>query len=128
MREKKVVAVIMEGLSDEAATLRRNKKKAEILFKLSRTGKVHGIRYRIYFNSCNLEHVLYNELADFSDEEKADMADDFADQYEGKLDEFISLITSDDLAVPGTYSETWSYIKKDCHSLERNSNMHLIFV
>lgn len=110
------------------AAIQRNKKKAEILFKLSKTGKVNGVRYRIYFNSCNLEHVLYNELADFSDQEKSDMADDFADQYEGKLEEFIAFIASEDLAVPGTYSETWSYIKKDYHSLERNSNMHLIFM
>ena len=26
--------------------------------------------YRFYYNSCNLEHVLYNQLKDFSDEEK----------------------------------------------------------
>ncbi|MCD7883428.1 MAG: hypothetical protein LUI87_06960 [Lachnospiraceae bacterium] len=111
-----------------AATLRRNEKKAEILFKLRGTSKVNGINYRIYFNSCNLEHVLYNKLADFTAQEKADMADDFAEKYEGRLDEFISFISNAELAVSGTYNETWKYIEKDCHSLERNSNMHLIFM
>lgn len=49
---------------------RRNAHKAEIMSKLYMTGKVHEIYYRLYFNSCNLEHVLYNELKDFTDEEK----------------------------------------------------------
>lgn len=65
----------------------RNSKKLEILFKLRTTGKINGIKYRIYFNSCNLEHVLYNELRDFSDEEKEIMSDDFDEKYEGKVSE-----------------------------------------
>ena len=43
---------------------KRNMHKSEILSKLYSTGKVKDISYRIYFNSCNLEHVLYNELKD----------------------------------------------------------------
>ena len=40
--------------------------KSELsLFKPS--GKINGVSYRIYFNSCNLEHVLFNELKDFTD-------------------------------------------------------------
>lgn len=59
------------------------------MFKLYSTEKIHDIKYGLYFNSCNLEHVLYNELKDFSDEEQEEMSDDFADKYEGKVDEFI---------------------------------------
>lgn len=106
---------------------RRNKHKSEIMFKLYSTGKVHNIYYRFYFNSCNLEHVLYNELKDFSDEEKAELSDDFADKYEGKVQDFIEFISNEDIAVPGTYKETWKYIEKDQNSLQRHSNMHLIF-
>lgn len=109
------------------ATERRNKHKAEILFKLYTTGKVHDTGYRLYFNSCNLEHVLYGELKDFSDDEKEEMSDDFAEKYEGKVDEFISFISDETVAVPGTYKTTWKFIEKDKHSLERHSNMHLIF-
>ena len=61
-----------------ATTEQRNKHKSEIMHRLSSTGRVHGITYSLYFNSCNLEHVLYKELKNFSDEEKEDMADDFA--------------------------------------------------
>lgn len=106
---------------------RRNEKKSDVLFKLRTTGKIHGIYYRIYFNSCNLEHVLFNALQDFTNEEKEEMADDFAEKYEDDLKAFIEFISSDSVAVPGTYKETWKYIEKAEHSLERNTNMHLIF-
>ncbi len=108
-------------------TERRNAHKAEIMFKLYMTGKVHEIYYRLYFNSCNLEHVLYNELKDFTDEEKEQLSDDFSDKYEGKYREFIEFISDNSIAVPGNYKETWQFIEKDKNSLQRHSNMHLIF-
>ena len=106
---------------------RRNKHKAEVLFKLYSTGSIHNIGYRIYFNSCNLEHVLFGVLKDFSDEEKEEMADEFAEKYEGKVDDFISFISDKAIAVPGAYKATWRFIEKDKHSLERHSNMNLVF-
>ena len=71
--------------------------------------------------------MLYKELKDFSDEEKEEMADEFAEKYEGKVEDFISLISEADVAVTGTYKDTWKFIEKEKHSLERHSNMHLIF-
>lgn len=108
-------------------TVERNVRKADILFKLRRTGTVQGIPYKIYYNSCNLEHVLYNELKDFTDEEKRDMSDDFAEKYEGKAEEFVAFISDVEIAVPGTYQKTWDFLEKDKNSLNRHSNMHLIF-
>ncbi len=105
----------------------RNKRKGDILYKLRKTGKINGIPYRIYFNSCNLEHVLYGELKYYSDEEKQLLSDDFADRYDGKLDEFIEVISDSIVAVAGTYQKTWDYIEKDKNSLNRHTNMHLIF-
>lgn len=109
------------------AVAERNKRKAAVLYKLRKTGKIKGISYRIYFNSCNLEHVLYNELKNFTDEEKQILSDDFADRYDGKADEFIKFISDPEFAVPGTYQKTWDYIEKEKNSLKRHSNMHLIF-
>ncbi len=119
-----------EGYMEAAnvdAVERRNEHKSAIMYKLYSTGKVHNIYYRFYYNSCNLEHVLYNELKDFSDEEKMELSDDFADKYEGKVQDFVDFISDSDIAVPGTYKETWKYIEKDKNSLQRHSNMHLIF-
>ena len=105
----------------------RNKQKGDILYKLRKTGKINQIPYRIYYNSCNLEHVLYGELKEYSDEEKQILSDDFADRYDGKIDEFIEFISALAVAVPGTYQKTWDYIEKDRNSLNRHTNMHLIF-
>ena len=105
----------------------RNKRKGDILYKLRKTGKINGISYRIYFNSCNLEHVLYGELKDYSDEEKQILSDDFADRYDGKVGEFVEFIFSENIAVQGTYQKTWDYIEKELNSLKRHTNMHLIF-
>lgn len=106
---------------------KRNERKSEMMFKLYTTGKIHDVPYRLYFNSCNLEHVLYDELKDFSDDEKEILSDEFADKYEGKISEFIEFISDKSVAVDGTYRETWKYIEKDKNSLRRHSNMHLIF-
>ncbi len=109
------------------AIIERNKQKGKILYKLRKTAKVNGVPYRIYFNSCNLEHVLYGELKNYSDDEKQILSDDFADKYDGKVNEFIEFISDLAIAVPGTYQKTWDYIEKDKNSLHRHSNMHLIF-
>ena len=74
-----------------------------------------------------MEHVLYNELKDFSDDEKEILSDEFAEKYEGKILEFIEFISDKSFAVDGTYRETLKYIEKDMNSLQRHSNMHLIF-
>lgn len=107
--------------------VKRNKKKGDILRKLRSTGKVCGIPYKIYFNSCNLEHVLYGELRDYSDEEKQILSDEFAEQYEGKVDKFIEFISDASVAVMGTYKNTWDYIEKGRNSLNRHTNMNLLF-
>ena len=107
--------------------IERNKHKGDILYKLRKTAKIDGIPYRIYFNSCNLEHVLYGQLKDYSDEEKQKLSDDFAERYEGKADEFIVFISDPIVAVSETYQKSWDYIEKDSNSLKRHTNMQLIF-
>ena len=52
-----------------------------------------------------LEHVLYGELKDFSDEEKQILSDVFAKKYEGKVDEFIAFISDPAVAVLDTYQK-----------------------
>ena len=109
------------------AILDRNHKKSEILFKLYKTGKIGAIPYNIYYNSCNLEHVLFNELKDFTDEEKEEMSDEFADKYEQNPEDFIAFLSEQQVAVPGTYQDTWKFIEEDLNSLQRHTTMHQIF-
>lgn len=106
---------------------RRNDRKSELLYKLSATGKINGIPYRIYYMSCNLEHVLYNELREFTDEEKWEYSDAFAEKYMGKVDEFISFISNPAFAVEGSFKDTWKFIRQDTNSLNRYTNFQQLF-
>ncbi|MFT4104630.1 MAG: hypothetical protein QM657_02635 [Lacrimispora sp.] len=108
-------------------TLDRNHRKKEILFKLRKTGKIGTIPYRIYYNSRNLEHVLFGKQKDFTNEEKEELSDGFAEQYEGRVNDFIKFISSPDVAAPGDYQETWKYMEEGLNSLRRATNMHYIF-
>ena len=56
-----------------------------------------------------------------------EMADDFAEKYEGKINEFIEFISDKPIAVEGSYKDTWKYIERGLNSLNRHSNMHKIF-
>ncbi len=119
MNEKKVVIVIVEGPSDESALggiMKEYFSSEEVQFKV-----VHGDI------TSDENTAVDNELKDFSDEEKEQLSDDFSDKYEGKYLEFIAYISNESIAVPGGYKETWRFIEKERHSLQRHSNMHLIF-
>lgn len=119
-------AEYMESKRTDSA-IDRNHRKAEILNKLRKAEEIGGIPYQVYYNSRNLEHVLYGDLRGHSAEEKQRMSDDFADRYDGKADEFIQFISGPEVAAAGSYQETWDFIGEKTNSLHRHSNMHLIF-
>lgn len=101
---------------------KRNAQKRETLFRLTGTGKIRSIPYRIYYMSCDLEHVLYDKR-NSSDKEKEDYAYDFAAKYKGDIVGFLRFMCDSDFSVNGNYKDSWKYIEEDCHSLERHSNL-----
>jgi rubrerythrin len=105
---------------------KRNKRKSSILNKLEITSEIQGTPYCTYYFSTNLEHVLHDEQ-NVSKEKKQDYADQFADEYYDKVADFIAFISDSAFAVPGTYRETWEFIKNDVKSLNRHCNFHLFF-
>jgi len=80
----------------------------------------------MYYMSCNLDHVLHDKQ-NSSDEEKENDAHEFAKTYREHIPEFIQFISESDFSVMNGYDESWEYIKKDLHSLERHSNLGLCF-
>ena len=105
----------------------RNRRKRRLLNLLSRTESINGIPYQIFYNACNLEHVLWNRMRVTSSKDKIRLADEFAEAYENNFREFVRFICSDEVAVPGNYQETWEFIKEGYNSLNRNTNLHLVF-
>ena len=101
---------------------KRNAQKRETLFKLISTGKVRAIPYRVYYMSCNMDHVLYDKR-NSTDEEKENDAYDFAARYKGDVEGFLHFICESDFSVNEEYKDSWKYIETELHSLERHSNL-----
>lgn len=105
----------------------RNKQKSSILNMLVHTSSIWGtIPYRVFYMSCNLDHVLYDK-PNSTDEEKEANSWAFAKKYVKKPEELITFFSQSDFSVHGSYQETWEYIMKENNSLNRHTNFSLCF-
>lgn len=103
----------------------RNAQKRAILNLLLSTSSIYkGIPYRVYFFSCNLDHVLHDSC-NLSKEEKTVKAEEFASRYADNLNAFVEFLKSPNIAVSSDYIGSWSYIKQNNNSLKRHSNFNL---
>ena len=100
----------------------------QILKPLCSTGKMKSkIPYSIYYFSRNMEHVLHNVATELTDDQKIELADAFADRYEENPMDFVAFIESEEVAVPGGYTQTWTFIREGTNSLNRHSNLRILF-
>ena len=104
----------------------RNDLKRKNLSKLRSQGTIWKVPYRVYYMSCNLDHVLYDKQNNSDDDKKRD-ALYFAKRYKNRLEEFLIFISQSGFSVNGTLKESWEFIRKDLHSLERHTNLGLCF-
>lgn len=106
----------------------RNQKKSSVVASLCSTGKMKSkIPYSIYYFSRNMEHVLHNVATELTDDQKIELADAFADRYEENPMDFVAFIESEEVAVPGGYTQTWTFIREGTNSLNRHSNLRILF-
>ncbi len=116
MSEKKVVAVIVEGPSDENAIggiLKEYFSTEEIQFAV-----VHG-------DITSDHNTKVDEVISKIDNLIAGIKSKYGYVWED-FNRIIHIADSN-VAVSGNYKQTWKYIEKDKNSLHRHSNMHLIF-
>lgn len=102
----------------------RNALKSLCLNRLSKTRTIWGIPYRMYYMSCNLDHVLHDKQ-NSTDEEKESDALTFAKRYRRDVDGFVRFIAASDFSVTSNYAESWNFIAQGLHSLERHTNLGL---
>lgn len=106
--------------------LLRNEQKSKNLIKIYQTEKIWEIPYRVYYMSCNLEHVLFNKL-NCNDEEKENLSYKFAKKYKNNLDSFLNFIRNSSFSVDNDYLLTWKFIQKENNSLKRYTNFSVCF-
>lgn len=108
------------------SVLERNNRKQEVLNILTSLNSVfENVPYRVFYFSCNLEHVLHNER-EVENRYKVKLSEDFQDRYIDDLDAFIDLICNSDFSVKGNYKESWNFIKKDNNSIKRFTNFNIL--
>ncbi len=107
--------------------IQRNNMASQKLDKLARLGIYRDKPYWLLYMSREQEHVLHDEIRKLSVEEKEEYAKCFRKKYRGHESDFKEFITNSPFAVPGTYEETWAFIRKENYSLHRYSNLHLIY-
>lgn len=86
------------------------------------------IPYQLYFFSRALEHVLFDK-ANPRSENKLHKVEQFVDQLREPLEEFLSqfLKLRDRANMNQVYEESWHYIMQGNHSLQRATNVSLLF-
>ena len=105
--------------------LERNKRKSSCLKELVKTRTVLGtIPYRIFFMSCNIEHVLHNKL-NCGEREKVKFALDFALRFKDNPSGFKHFMETSDFAVLGSYEDSWKFLGQGTESLKRHRNLAL---
>ncbi len=108
------------------SVIKRNNKKKGLLNVLLSTNKVYkSVPYRIFYFSCNLEHVLHDKI-EVGEESKIKYARDFQDKYIDDLDGFVDLICNSIFTVDKEYKESWDFIKKDNNSIKRFTNFNIL--
>lgn len=108
--------------SNRQSIIERNLQKKENLYRLRITGQIWKVPYKVYYMSCNLDHVLYNKR-NSTDEDKEDDAYEFAKKYKNDLTGFLKFICDSNFSVGGNYKESWEHIENGMNSIERYSNL-----
>lgn len=128
-KDKFVYTLESIEVPNQQEAIERNERKRENLNILSSRTSVmwNSIPYKIYYMSCNLDHVLHDK-PNATDEEKKINSLVFTEKYYDDINAFIKFISESTFSQCTDYKESWDYIKQDKHSLERNSNLGLCFI
>lgn len=107
---------------DQQGIIERNKQKTDNLYRLRGTGQIWRVPYRVYYMSCNLDHVLHNKRNSTDDAKEKD-AYAFAKKYKNDVEGFVNFICNSDFSVNVDYKESWTYIEDGLNSIDRYTNL-----
>lgn len=110
-------------LNLEYRNARKSKVAKALVNKRHLTYKKCEVPYRIYYFSQNLEHALYDDQSNHTDDEKIYLARDFARKFGGRISDFYQLL--DEILPTKGYRESWEFIMQDKNSLGRYSNLRI---
>lgn len=104
--------------------VKRNRQKRENLYRLRTTGTIWKVPYRVYYMSCNLDHVLHDKR-NSSDEEKEDDAYAFAKRYKDDVNGFVGYMCNSTFSVNMSFKDSWRFIEDGMNSINRHTNFNI---
>ena len=104
----------------------RNKKKSAIIKKLLTVKQIGNIPYSLYYASCNMDHVLFDER-NANRNIKKDNSRKFALTCKTTPDHLETCFFKSGVMAEGTYDESWEMIQYELNSLKRHTNFNLFF-
>lgn len=114
----------------------RNNKKSSILRYLCKKSEIQKvdeserivaiINYRLYYMSCNLDHVLHDKR-NATQEQKEDLAADFEMKTGDNIHLLRDTISKPNVNNSTSFEESWEYIQMGTNSLKRKSNFEYFF-
>lgn len=112
--------------SNVNAVIGRNIQKTGCLDVLTKLKELNGKPYFILYFSCNLDHVLYNEM-NLVKEDKIKFADEFNNKYINNIEAFKKFMLDSSINSGDDYETSWKFIKEDMNSINRYTNFGLLF-
>ncbi len=109
---------------DRSAIVGRNRKKARVIRRLLELKQVDNIPYELYFASCNMDHLLFNNR-NAQPKDKGKDAFLFAGKCKRKEDLFDSIF-SPDICSLGNRDDSWNMIQDTYNSLARHTNLNIL--
>lgn len=103
----------------------RNEKKSEVLKRLSSISQVCNIPYSIYYVSCNMDHVLFDDR-NMTPYRKQTYSLDFQAKCEKQPEVIFESVLKPGIAIRSNYASSWEKIQFDNNSLRRITNLNLL--
>lgn len=116
--------------SNKYSLEKRNQYKRDTIDYLVGTDSLFGIPYRVFYMSCNLDHVLHDN-PNLKSRDKRPMAKSFAAKYCKDYAEFIDFIAHSSFSEIGDYMESWDQMRFEesgLKSISRLTNLGIVFV
>ena len=102
----------------------RNRKKARVIKRLLQTKRIDNIPFEVYFASCNMDHLLFNNQNP-DRAEKGEKSFEFARLCKSK-EYLLDSIFASGICAEGSYEKSWEMIQAGINSLHRHTNINLL--
>lgn len=108
-----------------AQAVQRNAIKRKNLKELSEIDQIDNIPYRIFYVSCNMDHLLANQQ-NAETAYKTQFSFDYANICKKMPDVIFKSVLSDEYGTQLSYEESWNEIWEGTNSLKRRTNLNIL--